>query len=46
MSIGSSKWQPWVLDEDKALPLIKACFDAGTLTFLPNACLKSDCLQA
>jgi len=29
MSYGSSKWQPWVLDEDEALPLLKQAYDLG-----------------
>jgi hypothetical protein len=29
MSIGDKKWQPWVLDEDEALPLLKAAYDKG-----------------
>lgn len=29
MSIGSSKWQPWVIEEDKSLPLLKAAYDKG-----------------
>ena len=29
MSLGSSKWMPWVLDEDKALPILKAAWDRG-----------------
>ena len=33
MSYGSSKWQDWVLDEDKAVPLIKAAYDAGITTW-------------
>lgn len=33
MSIGSSEWQPWVLDEEKALTLLKAAFDCGLNTW-------------
>ncbi|KAK6529420.1 hypothetical protein TWF281_008596 [Arthrobotrys megalospora] len=33
MSIGSSKWQDWVIDEDKALPLLKAAYDKGINTW-------------
>ncbi|KZV85341.1 Aldo/keto reductase [Exidia glandulosa HHB12029] len=33
MSYGSSKWQDWVLDEEKALPLLKAAYDAGINTW-------------
>jgi hypothetical protein len=32
MSYGSSEWQPWVLNEDKALPLIKHAYDVGINT--------------
>ncbi|KDQ50545.1 hypothetical protein JAAARDRAFT_74185 [Jaapia argillacea MUCL 33604] len=32
MSFGSSKWEPWVLDEDKALPILKAAWDRGITT--------------
>ncbi|KZW01939.1 Aldo/keto reductase [Exidia glandulosa HHB12029] len=33
MSYGSSKWQDWVLDEEKSLPLLKAAYDAGINTW-------------
>ncbi|KAG9028345.1 hypothetical protein FRB95_006572 [Tulasnella sp. JGI-2019a] len=33
MSFGSSSWQGWVLNEDKALPLLKAAWDRGITTF-------------
>jgi aryl-alcohol dehydrogenase (NADP+) len=29
MTYGSSKWRPWVLDEDAALPFFKAAIEAG-----------------
>jgi len=29
MSYGSSKWGPWVLDEEASLPLIKKAYDLG-----------------
>ncbi|KAK2732647.1 hypothetical protein FQN55_004049 [Onygenales sp. PD_40] len=29
MSFGSSEWASWVIDEDKALPLLKAAWDVG-----------------
>lgn len=32
MSIGDSRWQPWVIDEDKSLPLLKAAYDRGLNT--------------
>jgi aryl-alcohol dehydrogenase-like predicted oxidoreductase len=33
MSFGTPKWQDWVLDEEKSLPLIKAAWDRGLTTF-------------
>jgi len=33
MSFGSSDWQGWVINEDKALPLLKAAWDRGVTTF-------------
>ncbi|THX16408.1 Aldo/keto reductase [Aureobasidium pullulans] len=33
MSYGSSKWQDWVLDEEKALPLLKHAYDRGINTW-------------
>jgi aryl-alcohol dehydrogenase-like predicted oxidoreductase len=36
MTIGSSKWKPWVLDEADAQPLIKRCLDLG-ITFFDMA---------
>jgi len=32
MSFGSHEWSDWVLDEDKALPLLKAAWDRGVTT--------------
>lgn len=32
MSIGNLKWADWVLDEEKALPLLKAAYDRGVNT--------------
>ncbi|KAK5171461.1 uncharacterized protein LTR77_004606 [Saxophila tyrrhenica] len=29
MSIGDKRWQPWVIEEDDALPLLKAAYDRG-----------------
>ena len=29
MSFGDKKWLPWVLDEDEALPPLKAVYDKG-----------------
>ena len=36
MTIGSSKWKPWVLDEADARPLLKRCLDLG-ITFFDTA---------
>ncbi|KAL3479095.1 NADP-dependent oxidoreductase domain-containing protein [Aspergillus californicus] len=33
MSYGTSKWQDWVLDEDKALPLIEHAYKCGINTW-------------
>ncbi|KAH7088817.1 aldo-keto reductase-like protein [Paraphoma chrysanthemicola] len=33
MSIGSSKWQPWVIEEEESLPLLKAAYDRGLTTW-------------
>jgi aryl-alcohol dehydrogenase-like predicted oxidoreductase len=33
MSLGSSEWQKWVLDEDAALPLLKHAYDVGLNTW-------------
>ncbi|EPQ56030.1 Aldo/keto reductase [Gloeophyllum trabeum ATCC 11539] len=33
MSYGSSKWQPWVLDEEESLKHIKFAYDRGIQTF-------------
>jgi hypothetical protein len=42
MSIGDKKWQPWVVEEEEALPILKAAYDKGitswdTGTFLPSS---------
>lgn len=36
MTIGSSKWKPWVLDEAEAQPLLKRCLESG-ITFFDTA---------
>ncbi|MFQ5983562.1 MAG: aldo/keto reductase [Woeseiaceae bacterium] len=36
MTIGSSKWKPWVLDEADAKPVLKRCLDLG-ITFYDTA---------
>ena len=33
MSFGSPDWLPWVLDEEKSLPLLKAAYDRGLNTW-------------
>ena len=33
MTIGSSEWKPWVLDEADARPLLKRCLDLGIIFF-------------
>jgi aryl-alcohol dehydrogenase-like predicted oxidoreductase len=33
MSFGDPAWQPWVIDEEKALPLLKAAYDRGLNTW-------------
>ncbi|KAK4496277.1 hypothetical protein PRZ48_012257 [Zasmidium cellare] len=41
MSLGSSEWLPWVLDEEEALPLLKAAYDRGINTW-DTACNYSN----
>ncbi|KAL8741023.1 MAG: hypothetical protein Q9190_006330 [Brigantiaea leucoxantha] len=33
MSIGDKRWLPWVIEEDEALPLLKAAYDRGLNTW-------------
>jgi aryl-alcohol dehydrogenase-like predicted oxidoreductase len=33
MSFGHKDWQPWVMEEDEALPLLKAAYDRGLNTW-------------
>ena len=33
MSFGSKEWQPWVIEEDEAFPLLKAAYDKGLNTW-------------
>lgn len=40
MSFGSSKWRPWVLDADQALPFYRRAFDHG-INFLDTADMYS-----
>lgn len=44
MGLGSSEWMPWVLNEDEALPLLKAAFDRGINTW-DTACNYSNGLS-
>jgi aryl-alcohol dehydrogenase-like predicted oxidoreductase len=41
MSYGSSAWRPWVLDEEKAAPIVRAAVEAG-ITFFDTADIYSD----
>ena len=40
MTYGSSKWRPWVLDEDASRPLIKQALEAG-INFFDTADMYS-----
>jgi len=33
MSFGSKEWQPWVIEEEEAFPLLKAAYDKGLNTW-------------
>jgi aryl-alcohol dehydrogenase-like predicted oxidoreductase len=33
MSIGDKRWQPWVIEEEESLPLLKAAYDKGITTW-------------
>ncbi|KAK9471050.1 NADP-dependent oxidoreductase domain-containing protein [Dipodascopsis tothii] len=33
MSMGDSKWEPWVLDSEDALPILKRAYDLGVTTW-------------
>ncbi|KAK9452244.1 NADP-dependent oxidoreductase domain-containing protein [Limtongia smithiae] len=33
MSMGSSKWEPWVLDAEESLPILKRAYDLGVTTW-------------
>ncbi|KAL2057447.1 hypothetical protein ABVK25_002500 [Lepraria finkii] len=33
LSFGDERWQPWVLGEEKALPILKAAYDMGVNTW-------------
>lgn len=33
MSLGSAAWQPWVTEEEEALPILKAAYDIGINTW-------------
>jgi aryl-alcohol dehydrogenase-like predicted oxidoreductase len=41
MSYGSSAWRPWVLEEEKAGPIVRAAVEAG-ITFFDTADVYSD----
>lgn len=41
MSFGSSDWRPWVLDEEKALPVIERAIDLG-INFFDTANMYSE----
>jgi aryl-alcohol dehydrogenase-like predicted oxidoreductase len=41
MSYGSSAWRPWVLDEEKSAPIVRAAVEAG-ITFFDTADVYSD----
>jgi aryl-alcohol dehydrogenase-like predicted oxidoreductase len=41
MSYGSSEWRPWVLDEARAAPIVRAAVEAG-ITFFDTADAYSD----
>ena len=32
MSLGNPAWAPWILDEERSLPLLKAAYDRGLNT--------------
>ena len=40
MTYGSSKWRPWVLDEDASRPLIKQALEGG-INFFDTADMYS-----
>jgi 1-deoxyxylulose-5-phosphate synthase len=41
MTYGSSEWRPWVLDQERAAPIVRAAVDAG-ITFFDTADIYSD----
>ena len=41
MSYGSSEWRPWVLDQERAAPIVRAAVEAG-ITFFDTADIYSD----
>jgi aryl-alcohol dehydrogenase-like predicted oxidoreductase len=41
MTYGSSEWRPWVLDQERAEPIVRAAVDAG-ITFFDTADIYSD----
>lgn len=45
MSYGSSKWQPWVLDEAESLPLLEHAYKCGINTWDTVCCSLDDFLH-
>lgn len=45
MSYGSPKWQGWVLDEEKALPLIEHAYKSGINTWDTVRANQYTCLR-
>ena len=41
MSYGTIAWRPWVLDEERAAPIVRAAVEAG-ITFFDTADIYSD----
>ena len=41
MTYGSSKWRPWVLDEEQSKPFIRRAWEAG-INFFDTADMYSD----
>jgi aryl-alcohol dehydrogenase-like predicted oxidoreductase len=41
MSYGTTAWRPWVLEEDRAAPIVRAAVEAG-ITFFDTADIYSD----
>jgi aryl-alcohol dehydrogenase-like predicted oxidoreductase len=41
MSIGHKEWQPWVIEEEESLPLLKAAYDRGITTWDTGTIISS-----